>query len=1010
MSPQQDDQGSPRRPSLGEGESEVTRYAPAGADSAELAADGGTTDYGQATPGNGAPTHNPDPNATKYPTPADRDATHYGPAPPASPFPGATPTPSGTLIDPGRPAPRIFVGYELLEELGRGGMGVVYKARQVAADRIVALKMIKAGEFANDDEVRRFRREAKDVADLKHPHIVPVYEVGEHQGQHYFTMPLVEGGSLARHLDSFRDHPKRVARLVAMVARAVHYAHQRQLLHRDLKPGNVLLDGDGHPHVADFGLAKRLGGGGEAFPSAPEVGTPSYMAPEQARAEGRLTTAADVYGLGGVLYALLAGRPPFQAATRWQTLQKVVSEEPLPPSVSRRGVPHDLEVICLKCLAKDPLRRYASAEALAEDLERWLQDQPVRARAVGPLERAWMWCRRNPAVAGLLAAVAVALMTGTVVSGVFAYQANEHAEQARINEEAANAERAEAIAAKDQAELRAREAHKAIDILVGMCRSSDYVGFNAAGFSFAPVGSDRATITEVLDRSVPLIENDAALSPGFKALTLDKIGNVLRSYGRYDEARKPLATALKLRRGLPDLSPLTLAESYHSLGWLELEAGRLAEADAWLREAHRLRDEIPADDLARAEAKWTLGILLMFMGKTDDPETERLLVDALEIRTRLLGEDDEQVAAGQLFLADVYNNRLDLVKAAPLVSNALRVLRKKPSNANLVASLEHYNTAVICTALKNYKGAEKEFQICVDLGGKAVGPQHEYLTLPLYQLGLTLKQQDRPEHAVDAWRKAYDILKERHILCRPRAFRLVEVYADLLAKKGRNEEAVALLNEALDAIRNSLGNDHVITGDVLVRASVVFAEMKMGKDEEQLLREARETYRRAHFSPPSRYECIGLENLIRDLLDQRKAGTETEQLLGELAETINKLPVTDRDENRLRWLRLRMGYFYQNGRHEEALADAREYRRPAAKHPDSLSALAFDLAVFSSEEEQEQIRLRYAEEAVATVKEAVDCGFADWKRLETAPAFKALREREDLRQLIEKVQEKGKKP
>src|SRR5262249_36102596 len=198
-----------------------------------------------------------------------------------------------------------------------------------------------------EDEVRRFRREARDVADLDHPHIVPVYEVGEHAGQLFFSMKLLEGGSLAQQLDTFLGHPRRAARLGATVARAVQDAHQRQLLHRDLKPGNVLLDAEGQPHVADFGLAKRLGGEGEASQSA-AVGTPEYVAPEQARTEHRLTTAADVYGLGGILYALLAGRPPFRAETSWQTLLQVVAEEPAPPSAYRSGVPRDLDLICLK--------------------------------------------------------------------------------------------------------------------------------------------------------------------------------------------------------------------------------------------------------------------------------------------------------------------------------------------------------------------------------------------------------------------------------------------------------------------------------------------------------------------------------------------------------------------------------------------------------------------------------------------------------------------------------------
>jgi serine/threonine-protein kinase len=333
--------------------------------------------------------------------------------------------------------PRRFGDYELVEELGHGGMGVVYRARQQAPERLVALKVIRAGELATAEDVRRFRLEANEAARLDHPHIVPVYEVGEHAGRHFFTMKLLQGGSLARHLGRFQHDPKAAARLVATVARAVHHAHQRQLLHRDLKPGNVLLDAAGQPHVADFGLAKRLGGSGEASQSV-GAGTPEYMAPEQARGEARLTTAADVYGLGGILYALLAGRPPFRGASPWETIQQVQTQEPVPPSAHRPGCPRDLETICLKCLAKEPGRRYASAEALAEDLERWLAGEPIQARPVGRLERAWLWSKRSPVVAALLTAFVVALLLGIAASSYFAVASNANYLEARRRERDAN--------------------------------------------------------------------------------------------------------------------------------------------------------------------------------------------------------------------------------------------------------------------------------------------------------------------------------------------------------------------------------------------------------------------------------------------------------------------------------------------------------------------------------------------------------------------------------------------
>ena len=335
--------------------------------------------------------------------------------PPPSQFPSASAPHSGlsampTRLDPvyGPPvaAPSSPVpGYEILGVLGQGGMGIVYKARQLALDRVVALKMILRGALADRESLERFRIEAHAVARLRHPNIVQIFEVGEHAGQPFFSLEYLDGGSLQQKLEGSPQAPRDAARMVELLARAVHHAHEQHIIHRDLKPANVLLDADGTPKLTDFGLAKRIEDQDQNQTGAGAVlGTPTYMAPEQAAGKTReVGPPADIYSLGAILYDLLTGRPPLRGTTLLDTLQMVRTAEPVPPRRLQPKVPADLQNICLKCLEKEPRRRYASAEALADDLHRFLDGRPTAARPVSAPERAWKWAQ-TPARGGAAAA------------------------------------------------------------------------------------------------------------------------------------------------------------------------------------------------------------------------------------------------------------------------------------------------------------------------------------------------------------------------------------------------------------------------------------------------------------------------------------------------------------------------------------------------------------------------------------------------------------------------------
>ncbi len=422
-------------------------------------------------------------------------------------------------------------GYELISEIARGGMGVVYKARHVALNRIVALKMILAGQLANEQDVQRFRSEAEAAAALDHQNIVPVYDVGESNGQHYFSMGYIDGQSLSERVAEGPLPPVVASEVTRIVAGAIAYAHRRGVIHRDLKPANILLAfdeaasgpvaannsgsrkdrgdytsgafSDGQlsfiPKVADFGLSKKIVDGETLTHTGQVLGTPAYMAPEQASgAVKEVSQSADIYSLGAVLYCLLTGRPPFQAASVMETLIQVTSAEPVSPRDINREVPRDLETICLKCLEKQPQKRYATAQDLADDLQRFANREPILARPVSRVEKVWRWCRRNPLLPSLASVASILLILGAVVSSLFAFEASRQASEADIQRNAALTKQAEA----ERSALAANKAREAVERSQARLEDLLYAShMNAIQLAF--LDGDAGRMRELLDRHTP---------------------------------------------------------------------------------------------------------------------------------------------------------------------------------------------------------------------------------------------------------------------------------------------------------------------------------------------------------------------------------------------------------------------------------------------------------------------------------------------------------------------------
>jgi eukaryotic-like serine/threonine-protein kinase len=535
-----------------------------------------------------------------------------------------TPAARGKRLTP-VPLPSNVAGYEILGVLGRGGMGVVYQARQPGLKRMVALKMILAAGHASEEDVARFRSEAEAVAHLQHPNIVQIYEIGEDEGRPYFSLEFVDGVSLAQQLEGKPQTPRQAAEIIHVLAQAMGVAHARGIVHRDLKPANVLVARDGTLKITDFGLAKRLEHEeGSQTRSGSILGTPDYMSPEQASGHSReIGPAADIYALGAMLYEMLAGRVPLRGASVLDTLQQVVSKEPVAPTQLDPKVPRDLETICLKCLRKDPLKRYPRIDDLAEDLRRFLAGEPILARPVSKAERVWRWCRRNPRLAVLSGALAgLVLVWGASASAVawkfkekniLIANALDDAEKgwstaeknlrvAQVNEAEAKHNAEVAVKHADQAEANANAAkdqhRKAVDLLVDLGKHLEQRLQGRRSLLEKPeLRSLQGELLEMVRSAMTGLakEIEASNVTSFAmANTCFNLGDLLFRFGHGEEAMRQYHYGYKLVKQVVDNQPdsdlarANLAQMLMQIGKMELELnddavsarGRFVEAHA----------------------------------------------------------------------------------------------------------------------------------------------------------------------------------------------------------------------------------------------------------------------------------------------------------------------------------------------------------------------------------------------------------------------------------------------
>jgi serine/threonine-protein kinase len=724
----------------------------------------------------------------------------------------------------------LVPGYEILGELGRGGMGVVYKARQLSLNRLVALKMILAGVHAGPEALARFLREAETIALLQHPHIVQVHDYGTHEGMPYFSLEYLDGGSLQGQLDGEPQPPRQAAQTVEVLARAIEAAHALGIIHRDLKPANVLRAADGSLKITDFGLAKQSGSG--ITVSGEMLGTPSYMAPEQAQGRAHAVgPAADIYALGTILYELVTGRPPFKGASAWDTVQQVLEKDPIAPTQLRPRLPRDLETICLKCMQKEPARRYTTARALAEDLGRFLRDEPIEARRAGDQGLAPAPAPTPFQYAGLLVGLALALAAGFVGVTVAWLQAEHHRHEAVANLEEANRQRDEAVKGF-------RQARAAVDhffTLVGQQTLLQKPGMYPL----------RKQLLQQARDFYQTFVREHGEDPSLRAElagALHRLADITEDVGSNAEALQAYQEAAAAYKALAptDADPLevrySLSKIWGHVGLLYVGNGQRAQAQAAFREEVRCLEELLAQRPGEAEYKEGLGVAYNHLGLAYRragrlADSEAVLRRGAALWEELLAVEKDNAGYQEFFgwcqvhLGLVYDlmNQEKQARAAFERMMALRrgLVEHFPDNPEYKQELaEGYSILADFYEKRDPPGAEASARQSIAIGEQLVqdNPRTATFLKTLVRnyrsLGTLLSGQQKSAAALDCYDRALRALKQA--LADTPSDRTAQVLlpgvyswrADVLDDLGRYQEALTDWDQAVALDKSSDRNGY----------------------------------------------------------------------------------------------------------------------------------------------------------------------------------------------------------